>query len=290
MCVRVIGLIVAFGSICGYTSASETFRVATFNLNNYLVRPSGSRPEKSEESKAAVRESIQALKADVVALQEIGGSDALTELRTSLQAVGLDYPHWEHITAHDTNIQVAVLSKFPITARKPHTNDSFLLYGRRFRSGRGFAELQIEVNPAYVFTLITTHLKSRLPVPQAEEAELRQEEAVLLRAKVDAVLKSNPDANLIVLGDLNDTKDSRPVRTIIGRGLVDTRPTEPSSDVSWTYHWEKEDTYSRVDYILLSKGMVQEWHRAGTQILALPAWRLASDHRALVATFRARNQ
>ena len=271
-------------------NAAETFRVATYNLNNYLLAQAGSRPAKSPESKAAIREALRALNADVLAVQEIGGTNALHDLRASLHSVGLAYSHWDHITAQDTNIQVAVLSRFPIIARKPHTNDSFLLYGRRFRVGRGFAEVQIQVNSNYSFTLITTHLKSKLSVLQADEAELREEEAMLLRAKVDAVLKANPDANLVVLGDLNDTKDSRTIRTVMSRGLVDTRPCERGADVSWTYHYAMEDTYSRVEYILISKSMAREWRREDTHVLAFPEWRLASDHRPLVAAFYAENQ
>src|SRR5262249_47449709 len=107
--------------------AAETFRVATYNLENYLDEPSGSRPAKSYEAKAKIRESIRALKPDVLALQEIGSVKALMELRDSLKADGLDFPYWEHVPGFDTNIHVAILSRFPFTARHPHTNDSFLL-------------------------------------------------------------------------------------------------------------------------------------------------------------------
>ena len=40
-----------------------------------------------------------------------------------LDADGLSYPHWEWVSGADTNIHVAVLSRFPILARRPHTND-----------------------------------------------------------------------------------------------------------------------------------------------------------------------
>jgi endonuclease/exonuclease/phosphatase family metal-dependent hydrolase len=271
-------------------AAAEGFRVASYNLNNYLLTQSGTRRAKSLEGKAAIRQTLRALQADVLALQEVGGVAALEELRAVLQSDGLVYPHWEHITAQDTNIQVAVLSRFPIIARQPHTNDSYLLYGRRFRVGRGFAEVQIQVNSNYCFTLITAHLKSKLPVPEGDQAELREQEATLLRAKVDAMLKRNPDANLVLLGDLNDTQDTPAIRTMTRNALVDTRPTEQNSTVTWTYHYAKEDTYSRVDYILLSPGMAREWDRAQTYVLSLTNWHVASDHRPLVATFYAENR
>ena len=189
---------------------AETFRVATYNVENYLDEPTQTRSVKSAEAKAKVRESIRALKPDVLALQEMGSTNALLELRDSLKAEGLDLPYWEHVAGFDTNIHVAILSKFPFTARRPHTDDSFLLSGRRFRVSRGFAEVDIQVNTNYSFTLIAAHLKSKRAVAQADEAELRLEEAKLLREKIDARLAANPNANLVVLGDFNDTKDSPP--------------------------------------------------------------------------------
>lgn len=284
-------------------SAAEVFRVATYNLENYLDAPLGTRPAKSPEGRAKIRESLRAINADVVALQEIAGTNVLMELRASLKLEGLDYPFWELVQGGDTNIQVAVLSRLPITTRRPHTNDSFLLFGRRFRVSRGFAEVDIKVNGRYSFTLITTHLKSRRPVPEADEAELREQEAVLLREKIDARLAANPNANVIVLGDLNDNQDSKSTRAVIGRGkqaLIDTRPSERNGDsqpnpnpryesrrVTWTHHYGKEDTFGRIDYILLSRGMAREWNKEESYVLAIPNWGVASDHRPIVATFEA---
>lgn len=284
-------------------AAAETFRVATYNVENYIDEPAGTRPLKSEEGRAKIRESLRAINADVVALQEMGTTNALLELRASLKAEGLDYPHWEHVSGWDTNIHVAVLSKFPFTARRPHNTESFLLFGRRFRVSRGFAEVDIRVNDKYSFTLITTHLKSRRPVPEADEADLREQEAILLREKVDAILVAKPNANLVVLGDFNDTKDTKSTRAVLGRGkqaLVDTRPAERNGDnqpnsvarfdprnITWTHHYGKEDTYSRIDYILVSSGMAREWNKNESYVLALPNWGVGSDHRPVVASFAA---
>ena len=120
--------------------AAETFRVATYNVENYLDQPTETRHVvKSDEAKAKIRESIKAMNPDVLALEEMGTTNALLELHASLKANGQDFPFWEHVSGADTNIHVAVLSKFPIVARHPHTNDEFLLDGKRFRVSRGFA-------------------------------------------------------------------------------------------------------------------------------------------------------
>ncbi len=292
---------VIFFLFCSSLLAAETFRVATWNVENYLDVPVETRPAKSAESKAKVRECVRALNADVIAFQEMGGTNAFLELRASLKAGGVDYPFWEHITGRDTNIHVAILSKFPFAARRPHLQDGFLLGGKRFQVSRGFAEVEIQVNPKYSFTLISAHLKSRRPVPQADQAELREQEAILLREKIDARLAADPNGNLIVLGDFNDLKDSKSTRKIIGRGktgLVDTRPAERNGDnspsgkprfeprnVTWTHYYGKEDTYSRIDYILLNHGMAKEWQPKDTYVFTMPNWGIASDHRPLVATF-----
>lgn len=282
-------------------SGAELFRVGTYNLENYIGPATASRPVKTAEGKAKVCESILAMKADVVALQEMGTTNELLELRASLRKGGIDYPHWEWVSGFDTNIHLAVLSRFPLTARRPHTNDSFLLGGRRFQVSRGFLEVEIQAGPAYKFTLLNVHLKSRRPIAQADETELREQEARVLREKIDACFRNNPQVNLVVTGDFNDVKDSRAVRSILGRGknkLIDLRPAEgekadsagsPARElnrqITWTHFYEKEDVYSRIDYILLSPGMAKEWLPAETSIVTVPNWGAGSDHRPLVAGF-----
>jgi endonuclease/exonuclease/phosphatase family metal-dependent hydrolase len=279
-------------------SGAETFRVATYNLENYIDTPSGNRPMKSAEARARVRDNILAMKPDVIALEEVGSSNALLALQAALKTNGLDLPNWDEVNGYDTNIHICVLSRFPIIARRPHTNETFLLQGRRMSVTRGFAELDIQVNKNYRFTLIAAHLKSRLPSPVGDQEEWRYEEAVALRHVLDGRFEDNPGQNLIVLGDFNDIKDSKPIRTIMGRGrgrLFDTRPGERNGDsesrtITWTHYYSKEDSYSRIDYILLSHGMEREWLPEETYVLSVPNWGVASDHRALVAGFVAEDR
>ncbi len=290
-------------ALAGFNAlAGPTFRVAEYNVENYLDQPTESRHfAKSAEAKAKVRESIEAAHPDVLALEEMGSTNALLELRASLKADGLDFPYWEHVSGFDTNIHVAVLSKFPVIARQPHTNDSFLLDGRRFRVSRGFAEVEIQAAPNFTFTLIAAHLKSRRPVPQADEAEMRLQEATILRGIIDEHLTRNPNAKIIVLGDFNDVQNSPSTKGVIGRGklkLFDPRPAERNGDnapnsnphyaprtVCWTHYYGVEDSFSRIDYILMSSALKPYWRADQTYIPAISNWGVGSDHRIIVAGF-----
>jgi endonuclease/exonuclease/phosphatase family metal-dependent hydrolase len=281
--------------------AAPAFHVATFNLENYLDVAEGSRPVKSPAARAKVRESILSMRPDVLALEEVGSLSALEELRSSLKAEGLAYPYVEQASGYDTNIFVAILSRFPIVARHSHTNDTFLLDGRRFRISRGFAVAEIEAAPSWRFIFVAAHLKSRRASAVADEGDLRYEEARLLRALIDHELERNPNANLVVAGDFNDVKNSRALRVVTGKGfssLIDTRPAERNGDdarsdephiaprtITWTHYFGKEDTYSRIDYILMSHGMSHHWLASETYIPRIADWGLASDHRPICAGF-----
>lgn len=227
-------LALALALVSTATLAADSFRIAAYNVENYLDQPTESRHVvKSAEAKAKIRETIRALNPDVLALEEMGSTNALLELQSSLKADGQDFPFWEYIQGFDTNIHVAVLSKLPIVARRPHTNEFYLLDGRRFQVKRGFAELDIRAAPGFTFTLLAAHLKSQLSSPEADEAEERLGEAKVLRGIIDARLEKNSYAKLVVVGDFNDAKDSAAAKEIIGRGrfkLTDTRPAERNGD------------------------------------------------------------
>lgn len=291
----------------GFVGAvAETFRVATYNLENYLDAPTESRHYvKSDEAKTKIRESIRAANPDVLALEEMGSTNALLELRASLKADGLDFPFWEHIQSYDTNIHVAVLSKLPFVARQPHLRESFLLDGKRMQVKRGFAELEIGVATNFTFTLLAAHLKSRLTAPDADEGAQRLAEAKILREIIDARLAASHDAKLIVLGDFNDTRNTASTKVILGAGktkLFDTRPAERNGDnlpnpvpryeprnITWTHYYGVEDSYARIDYLLISPALKPHWLANETYIPVVPNWGIGSDHRPIVATFSTGN-
>jgi predicted extracellular nuclease len=113
---------------------------------------------------------------------------------------------------------------------------------------------------------------------------MRAKEASSLRDHIDTILAAAPDTNLMLFGDLNDTKNEYPIRQIIGSkgapnhmmdlGLRDRRGEH------WTYYWHE---YSRIDYLLVSPGLLKEVVPRKCGIDDSPFWNQASDHRAIYA-------
>ena len=271
-----------------------TFTVATYNLEFYVDRPTLSYEAKSEQGRAIIRQSIRTMNPDVIALQEMGSTNALLELRAALKTDGIDFPHWQHVQGWDTNLHVAFFSKLPFTAVRHRTRESYLHRGRRYHVLRGFGEVEVEFEKRRI-TLITAHLKSKRQSAEADQEELRIQEATLLREEIDGHLQRNANAELIVLGDFNDGVGTRTYNTLVGKGrgkLFDTRPHERNGDslpnpnpryeprrIAWTHFYAKEEIYSRIDMILLSPALRRNYQPEQSYVLALKDWGAGSDHR-----------
>ena len=296
---------VIFVAAC--VQGGETFTVATFNVENYFLTPFGTRKAKSEASRAKVAEVIARIRPDVLALQEMGRPAALKELEGRLDRVGLRFPHQVWVDGPDPAIHLVVLSRFTIVTNRSKGRVDYLLDQRRFQMSRGVAEVVIQVNEQYRFILFNIHLKSKRPVAVADQAAMRLEEARQLRQRVAARLQAEPDANLLVVGDLNDTPNTDPIREIVGRRgprLMDLRPVEDNGDsaphpynprssprrVAWTHFYHVKDEYSWLDYTLASRGKFREMDASGCRVQAMRDWGVASDHRPVVVRFFAEDR
>lgn len=269
--------------------AADEFSFMTYNLSLYgLTDRDGDGQNddpKPDAERKAVIDTIAAVRPDVLAVQEIGDAAAYNEFRFALQAAGLSYPHEEYLQRGRSELNLAVLSRFPIVARTPHIDDRYSIGEAEIAVLRGFIDVEIEVTPSYRFRLLTAHLKSKV-FHRLGQTEMRRNEARLLNKHVRRILKDNPDANVLVAGDMNDTFQSAALREVTGeRGayLVDTRPADEVGAV-WTHFDPDLDSYARIDYVLVSHGMEPEWVRAKTRVVS--GKRKASDHRPVLAVFR----
>lgn len=271
--------------------AADEFSVMTYNLHQYALADRDGDGQRSEPKPQAEREAVADLiarvKPDVLAVQEIGNPTVFEEFRYALKSRGLAYEHVEYLQRGQSEINLAVLSRFPIAAREPHTDDRYSIGAAEVPVLRGFIDVVIEVNPQYRFRLMVAHLKSKV-FHALGQTEMRRNEARLLNNHVRKVLKKDPEANLAVVGDFNDTYPSAALREALGdkRALEDLRPGDADGDV-WTRFEPALDQYDRIDYILVSRGMRPEVVEAKTRVVHGPQAYAASDHRPVLAVFKA---
>ena len=273
---------------------AETLTVATYNVENYgsadRMTEAGYRKEypKPETEKQALRAVIRGLDADILVLQEVGGQPYLDELRRDLKAEGLDYPQASLLEGNDPDRHVAVLSRRPFKAVTPHAALEFPYLGGTERVKRGLLEITV-ATPAGDLTLFGLHLKSRFTDRPDDpmSAVRRVGEATAIR---DAVLARFPDpaaARFLVLGDCNDGKVGKAVQRLLRRGKTEVARLLPAADArgeTWTHAYRKEETYSRVDHILVSPGLSASVRGGVARIYGGAEATGASDHRPVVVT------
>lgn len=150
---------------------------------------------------------------------------------------------------------------------------------------RGILDATVAVGD-YRLRLLGLHLKSRRDSAEGDQAAMRRHEALLVREHVDAILKAEPRANLLVYGDLNETRNEAAVRLIMGgqgtAGALRDLPLADTAGERWTFHWPEADVYERIDFALTSPGLWPEIEPELSRLYSLPNWAAASDHRALL--------
>jgi len=260
-----------------------SFRFVTYNVKNWLS--SSQNPDKSPKSKRAVIELLATSRADVIGLSEIGDHSDVLEIQRMLKAAGLDLPHFRYTGGIDPIRHLALLSSFPVLEQvKPEIKIS----NTSFSMQRGILDLTLQIGDSPV-RFIGLHLKSKRTVPNLDEAQLRVAEAMHVRAHVDRIFKQSPNLPLVVYGDFNDHPKSLSSRTIIGsyRSPEYLFPVfaEDSRSEKWTHFYDFQDSYSRIDLVLVSKTLKPRVDRKKTRILDPPNWFTASDHRAVLVHF-----
>ena len=286
--------VINFLSVSGlaaHAPDTNTFVVAAYNVENWLSmdRHGKSDQPKPQAEKDALFQVVAQIRPDVLGVEEMGTADDLANLADGLRAHGVDLLYREWIQGADTNRHISVLSRFPIVEHFSRTDYIYLLNGKAQRIQRGIIDLKLQVNDHYTFRAVVAHLKSKRPAGIGDQSVMRLEEAKLLRAHIGKALKHDPDLNLIVMGDFNDTPESAPIHTLVGEppfALVELLPADSHGGHD-TYCWRSHDQCSRIDYLITSPGMANEYVPGSARIADIQGWDIASDHRAVYAQFYA---
>jgi endonuclease/exonuclease/phosphatase family metal-dependent hydrolase len=270
-------------------------RFVAYNVENWLTmdrmvdnRQLKNAPKPDSEKKAVIK-LLANNKPDIIGLCEIGEAKDFAEIQKSLKAAGLDLPHSYYTGGSDPVRHLGLLSRFPIISTAKPAETDFRLNGQTFSINRGILDATIKAR-GKSYRFLGVHLKSKRVIEDADQEEMRVHEARLLRRHVDALLRENPQARLIVYGDFNDTRSTKTLKTITGSyndpGYLTAIPAKDSRGDAWTHHWALQDVYSRIDFITVSRSLRPEVDFRASRIIDDPDWSKASDHRPLLAIFK----
>ena len=280
----VLGVLLVSLTLAG----AEIAPVRIVGYNTYNFQSLDKPQVKSPESRQMVASILASLNPDMAVLIEIGGKAGLDELVGLLATAGVRYPFASVVEGEDPERRIGIISKLTPVKVQHETLLTYNLYGKAVLVQRGFAHLLYTWDNGYTLHLLGAHLKSKM-FDARGQTDMRRYEARELRYLVNRILKAEPDANVLAVGDFNDTPDSSPINTLCDRRaklplqLFDLRPTDKYG-LAWTHLWEEADTYSRIDYGFASYGLLPEIDMEKTYIPLIPDWGIASDHRPVVIT------
>lgn len=244
-----------------------TLRLATYNIRNLFdgIQNPGKEPEKAkpEKEKAALSQAMHEINADVIGLQEVESKEVLTQFRDQYLA-DMGYREVVLIEGNDTRgIDVALMSRYPVTAVKSHKEVRFPVPGQPQPAGfsRDLLQVRIQGPNNYAFTVFVVHLKSQ---HGGDEADVRREaEARAAQQIIGAFQKANPRENVVVMGDFNDKPLEKPIQPLVnpqvsGLGLTDVIMKDLGND-AWVFTYHPQQYRSRIDFMLLSQSMMNEY-------------------------------
>lgn len=277
------------------TSASRDNAVVfcSYNLKNWLLmdRTFGSKDGplkgKPDKEKAAVIAILGQIKPDILGVCEIGSDEDFADLKQHLAAAGLEYPFTERCHGGDPGRTLGLLSRFPITARNSQTGLSYQMGYLKHSVQRGFLDATIDVAPDMKLHCVGVHLKSMREVTDGDQAQMRRNEARLLRQHLDSILNSESEARVLAYGDFNEHAKAAPIDDIRGdRAAPELRMTDvPLHDIhgeKWTHFYDEQDSYSRLDYAFVSRALHPHVIAKSSYIYFDKGFAQASDHRPIV--------
>lgn len=276
-------------------SAGQSFRIASYNVKNLFdniddpdTADEGT-PAKPATELKALAAVIDASDADVLSLQEVENIDVLTEFRDTY-GLAEEYPHLVLIEGNDRRgIDVAMMSKHPITNVKSHKDEVFDVRGQEPRGFlRDLLQADIEIPKYGPVRFFSAHLASKIGGERAEA--MREAEATAARAIIKEEVRDFPGQKYVVMGDFNDSPDSKAVQTFLEKdsddwAMLDGFREQPDA-VSYptSEKTARKWGYKRIDQILVSPEMAAT--QVDQSVLKHAQSKAASDHWMVMADFQ----
>ena len=233
---------------------------------------------------------LQEIDADVVAAVEV--ENRITMCRFHDQVLEREYkatyPHLMCVDGNDARgIDVGILSRFPVVSVRSHIDD---LDAKGTIFSRDCCEYEVLLPGGKSLVVLANHFKSKGYGSMAASDEKRRRQATRVAEIYKAAVKRSE--YVAVVGDLNDTPDSKPLAPIKGTDLKDISEHNLWKGDVGTYGTGKSKG-SKIDYILLSPALWKKVTAVGVERRGIYAPSLkimwpgltkttaASDHAAL---------
>jgi endonuclease/exonuclease/phosphatase family metal-dependent hydrolase len=251
-----------------------SIRLATFNAENLFARYNFNKNYNpvsndgftindlafdiyDETDKEVTAHALREVDADVFALQEIESLPVLDAFNSKYLSM-MKYKHRILIDSFDPRkIDVAILSRFPIISVQSHrqernaSNSAWLF-------SRDCLVVTLDVNGKELI-LYANHFKSMME-GRNETYSRRKEQVDRVAAILDERWRAKKyKGNFVVLRDFNDYPEGNTALTSLIQhpGLENVVERLPQED-QWTHFYADRNEYKQLDYILLSKSLVEK--------------------------------
>ena len=245
---------------------------------------------KPEFEKRALRKIIAKENPDILALQEMGSEPFLKELQRDLRInEKVNYPYSALMQGVDEDRHVAVLSKVPFLEIVRHKDLTYNYFGNKETLRRGLLEVKFMTGDVK-WSIFNVHLKSKWTVrdDDPESAIMREAEATSVRNYLKKQYPASENYPYLLVGDFNDTPNSKPIARILKSGKTDLAWYIYSTDDRgrvWTHYWRRGASYTQVDYIFASVAMLGKLPKGKSsrgRIEDSADTLIASDHRMVL--------
>jgi endonuclease/exonuclease/phosphatase family metal-dependent hydrolase len=280
--------------IPAFSQESKEVIFCSYNLKNWLSmeRYLGGAADAVAPKPIAERnrlvEMLAEIHPDVLGVCEVGTADDVADLQNRLKSAGVDLPHVERAHGGDSTRSLALLSRFPISARKSQLDLKYQMGDQTFPMQRGILDATVDLSPTLHVRFLGVHLKSKRATPEADETMMRRNEAHLLRSHIDSIFRQDIGVKLLCYGDFNEHRNEPAIGEIIGsrssQAYMTDLPLHDADGLVWTHFWDSADVYSRLDFLFASRNLRPLIDLRKARIYMARDFDKASDHRPLVIT------
>jgi endonuclease/exonuclease/phosphatase family metal-dependent hydrolase len=262
------------------------WRLCTWNLHNFfdsIDDPYGDqvhKPEKVEKKLVDLSAALQAIQADVVAVQEVEKRSLLEKLA---QRAGYRYAVLLPGNDSARGINVGLLSKLKVKGYASHRHDR-LPYVEGAPLDTQFSRdcLEVHLRTPEPVILLVNHFKSKVGKGKSSDSKRRAQALRVTRIVAD-LEHAYPGQALAVLGDMNDSLASWPLEPLAHSGLYDPF-VHLSPELRYTLKHRGQP--AALDQILINRRLSRYWVQGSSQVGHDRLYKRCSDHYPMWLDFR----